>query len=114
MTTSNACNPIRNDVNVAYGENHTFSLAFKTNRDLSAAKCTLSIKANNSDTVDVYRDQQPVSGDRVAFAMSPQQCRDIGAGKYWYDIWLYDGDAFEKPLVMGVFNIPMLTTRSQA
>lgn len=114
MTTTDTCNPLRNDVDVAFGENHTFALSFKTNRDLSNAKCTLTIKANNSDTVEVYRDQQSVVGDRATFTLTPSQCRDIGAGRFWYDIWVIDGADFEKPIVMGVFNIPMLTTRSQA
>lgn len=114
MTTSNTCNPIRNDVNVAFGESHTFALSFTTQRDLSAAKCTLSIKANNSDPVGAYRDQTNVVNNHAAFTITPQQCRDIGAGRYWYDIWVIDGASFEKPIVSGVFNIPMLTTRSQS
>lgn len=114
MATTNTCDPLRNDVNIAFGENHTFALSFTANRDLSQAKCTLTIKSNNSDTAEVYRDQQPIVDDRTTFTMTPQQCRDIGAGRYWYDIWLIDGVTFEKPIVTGIFNIPMLTTRSQS
>lgn len=112
---SNTCNPVRDDVTVVYGENHSFDLQFTTDRDLTNAKCTLSIKANNShpDADLLHRDQQPIVNEHTSFVITPDLCRQIGEGRYWYDIWIIDGPGYEKPLVQGTLTIPYLTTRSQ-
>lgn len=114
--SSNTCNPVRDDVNVSYGENHSFNLQFTSDRDLTNALCTLTIKPNNShpDADAVHREQRAIVNKGVVFIITPDQCRQIGEGKYWYDIWVKDGDGYEKPLVQGVLTIPYRTTRAQS
>jgi hypothetical protein len=111
---TDTCSAVRDDVVMAYGENHDFVLSFETDRPMTGAMCTLTIKTNNSSLVDVYRAQQPIVNKACSFVITPAQCRLIGEGQYWYDIWMIDGQDFEKPLVMGNFTIPMLSTRSQS
>lgn len=107
------CNPIRDDIQIAYGENHTFAMSFDTARNLIDAKCTFTIRRNNSDPDEIYRDQQPIQNNNCSITLTPDQCRAIGEGKFWYDIWIVDGPRYEKPLVMGVITIPYLSTRAQ-
>ena len=111
---SDTCTAVRDDVVMAFGENHDFVLSFETDRPLTLAKCTFTIKQSNSSTVDIYRDQQPIANKTCAFTLTPALCRSFGAGQFWYDLWMIDGDDFEKPLVMGTITIPMLSTRAQA
>ncbi|BAM68838.1 hypothetical protein [Edwardsiella phage MSW-3] len=107
------CNPVQDDVTIAYGENHDFNLLFKTSRDLSFATCTLTVRLNNSSDDVIHTEHAQIHNNNVVFSITPALCRTIGSGTFWYVIWMRDGENFEKPIVTGKLTIPMLTTRIQ-
>lgn len=115
MPSSDTCSTIRDDVCIAYGEDHTFIIQFTTDRDISSAQCTLTVKRNNSDddADAVFRQQVNVLNKLATITLSNADSRSIGEGVYWYDIWLKDGPDYEKPLVYGTLTVPYMTTRSQ-
>ncbi len=107
------CTPVQNDVCIAYGENHDFVLNFKTDRDLSAATCTITFRKNNSSDTVLITEHKPIVNNSVAFSITPAQSRTLGAGTFYYDIWMMDGATFEKPIVEGTLTVMALTTRVQ-
>ena len=107
------CTPVSNDVCIAYGENHDFNINFQTTRDLSAATCTITVRKNNSDDVIMHTENKPIAANSVNFSITPTMSRAFGAGVYWYDIWMMDGEEFEKPLIQGTLTVMAMTTRVQ-
>ena len=110
---SDTCAPVKNDVLLGFGENHTFSLQFKTARPLSSATCTLTIRHNNTDDTILMTQNGPIVSNAISFSITPDECRTFGAGVFYYDIWMRDGADFEKPIVAGLITILALTTRVQ-
>lgn len=113
MTYTNTCAPVTNNVTLGYGENHDFNLLFQTAIDLSAATCTLTIRNNNTDDTVLLTRNSLIANKSVNFHISPDECRTLGAGIFYYDIWMMNGADFEKPIVTGTITINKLTTRVQ-
>lgn len=113
----------RQDLVIAYNENHDINLKFETdNCDGTTSPftgtnyvCHLMIKENNSDADDaaLARYQLPLSGDTLTFSILPDEVKHIGEGEKWFDIWLTNEDNgnYHKPLIYGTYTVQMLSTR---
>lgn len=110
---SSTCAPVVNNVTLGYGENHDFNLLFQTAIDLTAATCTFTVRRNNSDDIVLLTANSPITNKSVNFHITPEQSRTLGAGIFYYDIWMMNGVDFEKPIVTGTLTVNQLTTRVQ-
>lgn len=110
---SDTCAALRNDVTLGECENHQFILSFETARDLSAATSTITIRHTNSDDDVLFTTHEVIVNKQVVFNIDPALSRNLGQGTHYYDIWMRDGEDFEKPIVYGTITVLAMTTREQ-